>query len=199
MVIHTITLGRTRFAYFLAPLIKGDLNAIVIPNDILKHPMAACSQQSIIGMEVFKRKGIDVRKVGFYAREYGGHFCFEAFFNGKWHFFDPDMEPKLSLMQENHFPSIAELAQNDSLLHLLYVKEDRSYVEKLFPNYFYGPVNKFPAPNAIIFQYVAKFLSYFSWALFTLVYLLVRKKVNYANKNTNSTEVSKVLGSQLRA
>ena len=55
MVIHTIPLGKLDCLFF-SPLIKEDLNAIVIPNDILKHPMAACSQQSIIGMEVFKKK-----------------------------------------------------------------------------------------------------------------------------------------------
>lgn len=193
--------GQNSAAYFLAPLIKDDLRAIVIPNDILKHPMAACSQQSIVGMEVFKRKGIDVRKIGFYAKEYGGHFCFEAFFNGKWHFFDPDMEPKLSIMRKNHFPSIAELTQNDSLLHSLYTKEDRNFVEKLFLSYTYGPVNKFPAPNAIVFQYMTKFLSYFSWVPFILLYLLVGRKVNNTtkNKNKSSTQVSKAFGPELRA
>ena len=91
-------------AIYLAPFIKKDLSAIVIPNDILKQPMAACSQQSIIGMEVFKRKGFKVRKVGFFYDGYGGHFCFEAFFYNRWHFFDPDLEPKLSIMIANHFP-----------------------------------------------------------------------------------------------
>jgi len=192
-------LGQNSIAYFFAPLIREDLRAIVIPNDILKHPMAACSQQSIVGMEVFKRKGIDVRKVGFYAKEYGGHFCFEAFFNGKWHFFDPDMEPKLSVMRKYHFPGIAELAQNDSLLHSLYTKEDKNFVEKLFLSYSYGSVNKFPAPNAIVFQYMTKFLSYFSWVAFILLYFFVGRKVNYTTKNKNSTEGSKAFGPQLRA
>jgi hypothetical protein len=41
------------------------LSAIVLPEDILKYPMAACSQQSIIMMECFKKIGVDYRKVGF--------------------------------------------------------------------------------------------------------------------------------------
>jgi len=41
--------------------------------------MAACSQQSIVGMEVFKTKGIKVRKIGFFADGYGGHFVLKLF------------------------------------------------------------------------------------------------------------------------
>jgi len=93
------------------------------------------------------------------------------------------------------------LTQNDSLLHSLYTKEDRNFVEKLFLSYTYGPVNKFPAPNAIVFQYMTKFLSYFSWVPFILLYLLVGRKVNNTtkNKNKSSTQVSKAFGPELRA
>ncbi len=107
----------------------------MIPDDILKYPKAACSQQSIIGMEVFKRKGFKVRKVGFFMDGLGGHFCYEAFFKDKWHFFDPDLEPKLSIMTKSHFPGIAEIVKNDSLLHSLYYKLNYDEVEKLFPTY----------------------------------------------------------------
>jgi len=82
-------LGQNSLGYLFAPLIKKDLSAIVIPNDIFKHPMAACSQQSIVGMEVFKTKGIKVRKIGFFADGYGGHFLFEALFGGKCIFLIP--------------------------------------------------------------------------------------------------------------
>src|SRR2546423_10838183 len=52
-------------AFLSGMLIWNNLSAIVLPDDILKHPMAACSQQSIVLMEVFKKKGINFRKVGF--------------------------------------------------------------------------------------------------------------------------------------
>jgi len=48
-------------------------------------------------------------------------------------------------MVSNHFPSVFELVKNDSLLHQMYFKQDRDYIEKLFLSYSYGPVNKFPA------------------------------------------------------
>lgn len=183
------SLGNNTLGYLLAPLIKSDLNAVVIPDDILKYPMAACSQQSIIGMEVFKSKGLSVRKVGFSTIDYGGHFCYEVFFNNTWHFFDPDLEPKLSSMIANHFPSIADIVKNDSLLHLLYYKRDSTLVENLFPSYQYGPINKFPAPHAIIYQYATKYLSYTSWILFILLYFINQKmRLRFARRKKLSKQ-----------
>jgi hypothetical protein len=188
--------GQNTFAYLLAPLIKKDLAAIVIPNDILKHPMAACSQQSIIGMEIFKRKGFSVRKVGFFSAKYGGHFCFEVFFNNRWHFFDPDLEPELSVIRANHFPSISELVKNDSLLKKLYVNKDKDLIEKLFPTYFYGPVNKFPAPNARFFQYVTKYLSYTAWLFLILLYFYLTKRLTRPKKKEKCAELQDSLVSE---
>src|SRR5258706_13954222 len=50
---------------FLAGKFSGNLSAIVIPDDIMKHPMAACSQQAIVLTEIFKRTGVNFRKVTF--------------------------------------------------------------------------------------------------------------------------------------
>ena|SRR5215469_14744415 len=183
------SMGQNALGYIMAPLIKSDLSAIVIPDDILKHPMAACSQQSIVGMEVFRKKGFNVRKVTFFAKEYGGHFCFEVFFNNKWHYFDPDMEPKLSLMIANHLPSISEITENDTLLHKLYYKLDNQYAEKLFRAYFYGPVNKFPAPHAIVYQYITKYLSLGSWLIFMLIYWGLNKRWNKSKKEEVCAEL----------
>ena len=171
-------LGQNFIGYLLAPVIHKDLSAIVIPDDILKHPNAACSQQSIIGMEVFKKKGFDVRKVGFFSKGYGGHFCFEVKYGGKWHYFDPDMEPRLSLLVERGHPSIEVLNQNDSLLHKLYVYKESNYVDILFKTFKYGKVNEFPAKNARIYQYFTKYLSYTLWFWLFLLYIILRRKFN---------------------
>lgn len=178
------SLGQNSLGRILAPYLKPDLSAIVIPDDILKHPMAACSQQSIVGMEVFRKKGFDVRKVGFYADKVGGHFCFEVFFNDKWHFFDPDLEPKLSIMTANHFPGIAEIVKNDSLLQSLYRNQDDKLLQTLFAKYRYGNINDFPAPRAIIYQYVTKVLSYTFWLipLLTYIFIFIRRRANSKEK-----------------
>jgi len=191
--------GQNSLASFCAPFLNEKLNAIVIPDDILKHPNAACSQQSIIGMEIFRKKGYSVRRIGFFADGLGGHFCFEAYYNNKWHFFDPDLEPKLKIMIQNHFPSIAELATNDSLVHQLYYKEDGKLIEKLLVTYSYGPVNIFPARNARVYQYITKYLSYTLWLWIVLTYFFLRKRLNYTKKEETCAELQDSLVPEIRA
>ncbi len=168
--------GENSLAYLLSPIIKNDLKAIVIPDDILKHPNAACSQQSIVGMEVFKKKGYKVRKVIFNGEKYGGHFCFEAAYEGSWHFFDPDVEPELMILTEYNRPSFEMLNKNDSLLFKLYDKQGNDYVLNVFKKYHYGEVNEFPAPHARIFQYATKYLSYTLWFWVLLIFYFLRRK-----------------------
>lgn len=157
-------LGQNFIGWALAPYIKRDLSAIVIPDDILTHPNAACSQQSIIGMMLFKRKGISTRKVGFYdPGSQEGHFCFEAYYNDKWHFFDTDKEPVRDILEKNGRPSIADLVTNRKLMDSVYYLQDSSVRNGYLLKYSYGPINKFPAPKAKLYQLGTKFLS---WTLF---------------------------------
>ena len=157
-------LGQNFIGWAIAPLVHKNLSAIVIPDDILKHPNAACSQQSIIGMMLFRRKGFNVRKIGFYDPKLKiGHFCFEVYYGAKWHFFDPDKEPTYQVLVNLGRPSIAELTSNKKILDSVYYREDSSVRNGYLLQYTYGPVNKFPASNARIYQYVTMFLS---WTLF---------------------------------
>jgi len=157
-------LGQNFIGWALAPIVHKNLSAIVIPDDILKHPQAACSQQSIIGMMLFRRKGFDVRKIGFYdPSSQDGHFCFEVNYGGKWHFFDPDKEPSYQILVNLGRPSIAELMSDKKLLDSVYYREDSSVRNGYLLHYTYGPINKFPAGKARVYQYVTMFLS---WTLF---------------------------------
>lgn len=161
-------LGQNFLGWALAPVIHNDLSAIVIPDDILKHANAACSQQSIIGMELLQQKGYAVRKVGFYDPEMqSGHFCFEVFYEGEWHYFDPDKEPELDILERLDRPSIAELTGDFSILDSIYHREDSTVRRGYLLKYTYGGVNVFPAKKARIYQYGTKFLSYtlFFWLL----------------------------------
>ena len=191
-------LGENSLGYLLAPLLNSELSAIVIPDDILKHPNAACSQQSIVGMEAFKNKGFKVRKVSF-KTENRGHFCYEAVFTGKWHFFDPDGEPRLSIMKANHFPPVSELAQSDSLLHTVYNKPGKESLENIFSSYSYGPVNKFPARNARAYQYITKYLSYTLWLWIGLAYLLIRRRFIQLKTQQQCVELPDSLASGMTA
>lgn len=166
-------------ATFLSSAISmNGLNAVVIPNDILKFPYAACSQQSIVLMELFRHKGFKTRKVGFKGKKYG-HFCFEVFYYGTWHFFDPDMEPEVSILEKYNRPSIAFLAKNRDILLGAYGKYSKEMVLDIFPNYFYGKPDVFPASRAIIFQKITKFLSYTIWTFFLFLFIVIRKRYRY--------------------
>ena len=102
-------------------------------------------------------------------------------------------------MVSNHFPSVFELVKNDSLLHQMYFKQDKDYIEKLFLSYSYGPVNKFPAANARIYQYTTKFLSYTSWLLLVLLYLFMQKKILYSKKKEACAELQDSLVPEISA
>lgn len=125
-------------------LMWHDLSAIVIPDDIMKHPMAACSQQAMVLMEVFRRNNIPYRKVNF-----KGHYAVEGFIEKQWRFFDPDMEPKLASARESLNSLVAE-----NKLDLAYTNTGFSiaYLQKVLESPKQGKVNEAPAPRATLFH-----------------------------------------------
>lgn len=165
-------------AVIFAPIVKKGANAIVIPDDIIQYPMAACSQQSIIGMELFKRKGYSVRKVSMYDTvNNNGHFAYEVFYNNDWHYFDTDQEPDAALLKEFNKPSVAFLAQHPEIVAQAYrKKKDPAMFQRLIESYSTGPVNKFPAPNGYIFQEATKWLTYFGWVVLWLL-IWIRSRI----------------------
>lgn len=171
----TYGLKSNYMAAMLSGMTMDGLNAIVVPNDILKYPYAACSQQSIVFMEILKKKGFPTRKVGFKGKG-NGHFCFEVFYKKEWHFYDPDMEPDVAVLNAYNHPSIAFLASNPDILLKAYHQYPKEKVMNLFLTYSYGSVNTFSAPKAIIFQQVTKFFSYTIWIFFLLAFIWARKK-----------------------
>ncbi len=177
-------LGNNFIAVMASKLSLEGLRAIVIPNDILRYPFAACSQQTIVLMEVLKRKGMITRKIAFQGKKLG-HFCFEVYYKGSWHFYDPDMEPDVAVLNMYHRPGIAYLAGHPGILQQAYRQYPREEILDIFLNYSYGKVNKFAAPKAIVFQQVAKFLSYTIWLFFLIAFILVRKKYLRLSHQTN--------------
>jgi hypothetical protein len=167
-------------ALLIEPVSNKWLSAIVLPDDIVKFPFAACSQQSIVMMKLFAAKGIPTRKVIFDGGEkYGGHFCFEAHYNNAWHFFDPDKEPDAGLLNALGRPDIKTLAANDSILVTAYSHLSSDNAIGLYKNYFYGQLNVAEAPRASIYQKVTKVLSYTFWILPLAFLLWIRKRNVY--------------------
>lgn len=175
-------LGHNYVATLLAPMVHRDLSAIVVPDDILKYPNAACSQQSIVAMNLLMEKGFMVRKVGFYDKKYGGHFCYEVRYDNSWHFYDPNREPDEKVLADNGRPSIEELNKNKELLIKAFPRDSAEFVTSLYSTYSYGKEGKLPGKNAIIFQTFTKFLSYFLWLILVIVYILLNRRF-FGEKN----------------
>lgn len=168
-------MNKNFMAMVLSKVSLPGLNAIVIPDDILKYPYAACSQQSIVLMKLLQSRGYPTRSVAF-SGKMTGHFSFETYYNGSWHYNDPNKEPDVSVLKAYNTPSIAFLNKNPDILLKAYPQYSKQYVMDVFTKYSYGAVNTFPAPKAIIFQKVSKFLSYTLWSFFLMAFILVRRK-----------------------
>ena len=166
------------------------LGALVIPDDILKHPSAACSQQSIVMMEILKRKGFKTRKVGFSGKRYGGHFAFEVFYEGSWHFNDPNLEPDKTVLDAYGQPDIAFLTHHPDVLLKAYRNWPKEEIMDIFSNFHYGAVNTFPAPRAIIFQRATAFLSYTIWLFFLIGFAIVRYKYVRTTRKARVYEIA---------
>lgn len=145
------------------------LASIVAPDDILKYSFGGCSQQSIVLMEVMRRKNISYRSVGF-----PHHFATELKFNNNWYFFDPNMEPKMS---DNDRLESKWNCCADSLKKYYdttrFKDLDWKFGNNL--NVTFGKVNAVNAPNVSLFHTATKYLSKTLW-LFPLVIVLYRRK-----------------------
>ena len=168
-------MGNNYPALMLERFTGKNASAIVLPDEILKYSYGACSQQSIVVMELLKKKGLITREVGFKGK-LTGHFSFETFYNGSWHFFDPNMEPDQAVLDKYNRPGIAFLASNSHILVAAYRHLPKEFVLDVFTNYHYGKPNAALAPWATLYQQVTRFLSYTMWLFFLAAFILVRKK-----------------------
>lgn len=152
--------GDNPLAFFAGSHIWKNLSAIVIPDDIMKHPMAACSQQAIVLMEIFRRNNISYRKVAF-----KNHYAIEGFIENEWRYFDTNMEPVLppermpldTLQAENKF----SLAYSNSGF-----KDDD--LKKILSEPKHGTVNERPARRAVAFHRVCLLMSS-KWFLLSIL------------------------------
>jgi hypothetical protein len=135
-------------------------------------------------MEVMKSKGFETRKISFQGKS-SGHFCFEVYFEDAWHFYDTNMEPDISVMNNYSRPGIAFLVNHPEILLKAYKQYPKDEILDIFPTYTYGEINEFPAPKALIFQKLSKLLSYISWFFFLFFYLIVRYKYLRLTGKTN--------------
>lgn len=146
-----------------------DFSCLVLPEEIMQHPNAACSQQAIVMMEILKIKNINYRKVGF-----PHHFAMEASINGGWYYLDADMEPTIKGTQRLYQNW---KGQGDSLKKY-YDASIYTNLSSGFGNGLMAEVNKTneeQASNLKKLQSTTGFLSKILW-LFPIVLMLAAKK-----------------------
>lgn len=154
------TLKDNWITYISGKLFWNHLTAIVEPDDILDYTEGLCSQQTIVFLEILKRKGINTRWVGLGYKEGPGHFLAEVYYQGKWHMYDVNLEPKWEKVS-NHHESIAYYAQYPDSLFLAYEGIiSRSLYNKIMEKVQYGEVNEFPANNMLLFHRATKIITY---------------------------------------
>ena len=166
-----------------------DLSAIVDPEDLMKYPNAACSQQSIIMMEILKIKNIPFCKVG-----WNHHFTLCAWVENGWHYYDPNMEPIITIEQRKF---------NDNFLNIEFLAQ--IYKGRINKNEINGALgvpqlgkfNEFPAPRALIFHKATKIISITFWLLFLIPVIfwyrpihILRNKYKRKKTNINRTKIN---------
>jgi hypothetical protein len=140
-----------------------DISAIVVADDILKYPMAACSQQSIVLMSFFKAKNIPYRKVGF-----DGHYAVEAEFDKQWIFFDANLEPQ----KDQNMQRLDYLLQGNHMS--VYYKNvlTQAQMNVVFKHTVKGEINADPAPKVEALHAVTRILSHWLWLLPMCLFLM---------------------------
>ena len=145
------------------------LSCKVNPEEILQHPNAACSQQSIVMMAIFRKNNITYRSVGF-----PHHFAMEAMINNNWYYLDANMEPAITENErlEENWKCCADNLK-------------KYYDPTRFPNLNYqfgngqnatfSAINAQPAQHALLFQTVTGYASKIIWSI-PLLILLYRKR-----------------------
>jgi hypothetical protein len=171
------TISENWIAYLSGKVLWSHLSAIVIPDDILKHSEGLCSQQTIVFMELLKRKHINVRSVGLGYKEGPGHFLCEVHYLGSWRLHDVTVEPQWKNLSGHHESMAYYLNHKDSLYTVYKSRMQKDIFDKITEKATYGKVNEFPAKNMQIFQRTTAVLTY----LFPLFCLLISLRL-YSKK-----------------
>jgi len=163
------SIGENWIAAFSEKAIGYGLASKVRPDDIMKHPYAACSQQAMVMMAILKRKNISYRSVGF-----PHHFALEVLVNDNWYYFDPNMEPNMK--NEDRLEANWKCCA-DNLKKFYDTSRFKDLDWKFGKNMIVttGKINDVPAGNAKLFQSATGFASRMLWC-FPLLFVLYRSR-----------------------
>lgn len=160
--------------YLLGTYIWSDLSVVVMPEHILRNEnqIAFCSQQATIFMDIAQQRGFQTRKVGL-----NGHFCLEVFYEGRWHYYDTNLEANFDKLE--HIPSAEQLKNDRDLRQYAYRLNKNAkpqQVDSFFAiqNIEYGKVNEFPAKRVRLLHQATFLFSHYAWVFFLGLFLVFR-------------------------
>jgi hypothetical protein len=148
----------------LSGSVWANLQVPVLPDDIMRHRRAICSQQAIVFMELLRRQGLHTAAVlaawPSSDPSTGGHFALAARIDGRWVYFDPDQEPPM------HGVPLERVIDGSALPGLYASKPEllagmRHAAEHRAIRLAY--VDSFPAPRGGLFQAATAWFSGYGW------------------------------------
>ena len=161
----TYSLGDNWLAFLIGKVLWVNLQYIVIPEDIMKHPMAACSQQGMVFQEMLNRLGIPWATTAYEptTEHISGHYAVSAYYDGGWHYFDTNLEPKK--LPGN--PSVFKMIEDSSLVSV-YKDRNQHFIADKIKNKAISRIKimRYNAPNALLFHLVTLFFSNWGWLFF---------------------------------
>ncbi|MCE3227632.1 MAG: hypothetical protein K0S32_2183 [Bacteroidetes bacterium] len=184
-------LSENWIAYLAGKLFWDHMSSVVLPEDILKHEIGLCSQQTIVMMNALRARNINVRSVGLGYKEGPGHFLCEINYKGSWHLHDVSVEPMWAKLANDHCSLEYYLSKKDSLYVAYETRIPKKTFYKLLEKNVYGEVNKMPAANMSLFHKTTFMLAYFLPACFLLLFIRsvrrrssVKKEFSIPTQNT---------------
>jgi len=169
------TIKENWLAAFSEKVVGYGLASKVQPDEIMKNENAACSQQSMVMMEILKRKKLNYRSVGF-----PHHYALEVQVNNKWYYFDPNMEPAINndeRLEENWKCCADNLKKYYDTGR--FKDLDWKFGKQLKVTF--GTINETPAGNAKLFQSATSIFSRFMWCLPLLLVFYKSRRNAMAN------------------
>ena len=169
------TIQENWIAAFSEKIMGYGLASKVRPDDIMQNAYAACSQQSMVMMAILRRKHISYRNVGF-----PHHYALEASIQGKWYYFDPNMEPNMTndeRLEENWKCCADNLKKYYDTSR--FKDLDWKFGKKLTVTT--GTINETPAGHAKMFQSATSIFSRIMWCFPLLIALYKSRRSAMAN------------------
>ncbi len=139
------------------------------PDALLKNGHSGlCSQTSYVLLRLAQKAGIRPRHVGLY-----GHVVMEAWYDGDWHLYDPDLEVS-SKFGEKPVLSVAALSEDENLAAQAYAgRGDDKYVKEIAAIFASRENNTFVSdPVGSMFEWKTQVLSLFEKAAQILKFII---------------------------